>query len=238
MSEISARYSESPSGFADFMDRMARKARPYVAFTALNAVWRSLDKDAGSILDAGCGKGEPMKFINRSKRFYAVGLDIFKPYLEDCKRHGIHDDYVLCDVRRVPLREESFDVILCIEVLEHLKREHGKRLIRSLEQMARKQVIITTPVGVYKQQAYEENPHQEHKWIWSPTELKRFGYGVKGVGIRNMGGEEGLASRLPKIARPLFHITWILTGLLTYFYPTLAGHMVCIKNLRQARIQR
>lgn len=41
-------YFESTFGFADFMERMARKARPY-SFNSLNAVWSGLDKDAFSI---------------------------------------------------------------------------------------------------------------------------------------------------------------------------------------------
>jgi len=86
---------------------------------------------------------------------------------------------------------------------------------------------------VYKQLYLDKNPYQEHKWIWSPIELERFGYKVKGVGIRNIGGEKGLVSRLPKIIRPLCHIVWVLTGLFTYFYPMLAGHVVCVKNLCQ-----
>lgn len=40
----------------------------------------------------GCGKGEPTKFINKNKRVFTVGLDIFKPCLEESKKHGIHDD--------------------------------------------------------------------------------------------------------------------------------------------------
>lgn len=209
-------------GFADSVDRMAHVVRPYLMFTALNAVWNGLAKDTCSILDVGCGKGEPMKFINRSKTFYTVGLDIFRPYLKNCKKYGIHDDYILCDAKKLPLRERSFDVVLCSEVLEHLERKNGDELIHFMEKTARKQVIITTPVGEYKQCTFEGNPYQEHKWIWSPVRLKRLGYRVRGVGIRTIGGEDGLVNRLPKIVIPLFHLVWIFTGMLTCYLPSLA----------------
>ena len=184
--------SKVTSSFADFMERIEHKIRPYLIFTALNTVCRSLHTNALSILDVGCGKGEPMKFINRNKSFYAVGLDVFKPYLRDCKKRGIHNDYILCDVKRLPLSERSFDVVLCTEVLEHLERRHGEELLQFMEKTARKQVIIATPVGEYKQLAYDGNPYQEHRWVWSPTEINRFGYEVRGVGVRGLGGEEGL----------------------------------------------
>jgi len=136
---------------------------------------------------------------------------------------------VLCDVKELPLRERSFDVALCMEVLEHLERRFREGLIQSMKKTTRRPVIRTTPVGEFKQLAYDENPYQEHKWIWSPIELKRFEYKVRWFGIRDMGGEV-LVSRLPRILRPFCHVAWVLTGLLIYFYLTLAGHMVCVKS--------
>lgn len=152
------------------MENLVKKLRPYMPLTALNTLWRLLDKDAQSILDVGCGRGEPMKFINRSKKFYMVSLDIFKPYLIEAKRNGTHSDYILCDVRMMPVREKTFDVVLCVEVLEHLRREDGVKLIKSMEKVARKQVILTTPVNKYVQHAYDDNPWQEHKYVWHQQE--------------------------------------------------------------------
>ena len=213
------------------VDEQAWKTRPYVPFTALNTVWRSLDKRAGNILDIGCGKGEPMKFINRHKRFYTVGVDVFEPYINECKRQGTHNEYVLCDIQKLPFPRKSFDIVLCMEVLEHLQREAGQKLLEAMEEIARKQVIISTPVGTYKQHTYDDNPHQEHKTIWRPAELKKLGYKVRGHGLRNIGGREGLISSLPRIIQPLGYIVWVLVGPLVHFSPRLAGDMVCIKSL-------
>jgi SAM-dependent methyltransferase len=160
--------------------------------TALNTLWRFLDKNARSILDVGCGKGEPMKFINRARNFYAVGLEIFKPYLLEAKNDRTHDDYVLCDVRYIPIRERAVDVVLCIEVLEHLNREEGINLIRAMEKVACRQVVLTTPVGRYEQHAYDNNPYQEHRYVWSVHEIKRLGYNVKGAGLKGIPGKVDL----------------------------------------------
>ena len=216
----------------DKLEHFAQKARPYVPFTVLNTVWRSLDKRTKSILDIGCGEGEPMKFINRHKRFYTVGVDVFEPYIDECKRQGTHNEYVLCDVQNLPFPRKSFDIVLCMELLEHLEREAGQKLLETMEEIACKQVIISTPVGAYKQYAYDENPHQEHRTIWGPDELRKRGYKVKGCGIRNIGGREGLISRLPRIMQPLGHIVWVAAGPLVHFLPGLAGDMVCTKRLR------
>lgn len=215
----------------DKLDNFARKARPYVPFTVLNTVWHSLDRRAERILDVGCGKGEPMKFINRHKRFYTVGVDIFQPYIEECKKEGTHNEYVLCDVQNLPFQRKSFDIVLCMEVLEHLEREVGQKLLEAMEEIACKQVIISTPVGTYKQFSYDENPHQEHKIIWSPGEVRKLGYKVRGHGIRDIGGREGLISKLPRIIQPLGDIVWVVAGPLVRFFPRLSGDVVCIKKL-------
>ena len=206
------------------------KARPYVRFTALNTVWSCLDKDSKSILDLGCGKCEPMRFINRNKLFYAVGLDIFKPYLNGLKKLHIHNDYILCDITKLPVRPRCVDVALCTEVLEHLERKPGRELLGSMEKIARKQVIVTSPVGEYEQLAYDGNRYQKHKWIWSPFELAHLGYRVIGVGFRNLSGESGLSARF-NILKPFNELIWILAGPFSYFMPFMAGDMICVKKV-------
>jgi SAM-dependent methyltransferase len=197
--------------------------------TVLNTLLRFLDKDAQSILDVGCGKGDPMKFINRNGSFYTVGLDIFRPYLLEAKRSRSHQDYILCDVGIMPIKERAFDVVLCIEVLEHLRREDGVKLIKSMEKVARKQVIMTTPVNRYKQKAYDGNPYQEHKYVWSVDEIKRFGYSVKGAGMQGIPGEDGLVYKIPTFLKPILHILWVFMSVFTFYKPNYAGHMICIK---------
>jgi 2-polyprenyl-3-methyl-5-hydroxy-6-metoxy-1,4-benzoquinol methylase len=68
------------------IDYLTKKLRPYIPFSALNAVWRKLDKSSKTILDVGCGKGEPMAFINRKGKFKVVGIDILSPTLTKLKK--------------------------------------------------------------------------------------------------------------------------------------------------------
>ena len=210
---------------------LAQKARPWVPFTALNTVWRMLDKESRSILDVGCGKGEPMRFINRNKLFHTVGVDIFEQYMEACKEQQIHDEYLLCNICNLPFADKSFDIVLCMEVLEHLEKDEGVKLLRHMDRIARKQVILTTPVGKHKQESFEDNPHQEHKYIWSSDEMQALGYKVIGVGLRDLGGKAGIQSPLPRLLRVFVNIIWVLSGPIVYCFPRLAGDMVCTKVL-------
>lgn len=209
---------------------LKQQARPYIPFTSLNTVWRHLDATNKTMLDVGCGKGRPLKFINRKDNYFAVGFDAFKPYLSECQKDKIHGAFVRGDVRFLPFADRSFDIVICLEVLEHLERTDGQKLLQELERVAVKQVILSTPVGKYQQGVFDGNPYQGHKYIWSPAEMKEKGYKVKGAGLRNLGGKAGVESRHSLPVQLLVNILWIVTGLFTYYFPNMAGDMVCIKT--------
>lgn len=213
-----------------WFDKFAKSLRPFIPFTALNTLRRHIDKKSRSILDVGCGKAEPMSSINRKGRLIAVGADGFEPYLQICRESGLFHDLIQCDVRQLPLKDNSFDTVMCMEVLEHLDREEGEQLLASLERIARKQVILTTPAGKYDQHIYDGNPNQEHKYIWQPSEMRDLGYTVRGCGIARFGGEGGAVSRLPGFLKPIIHLLWILAGPVVYYAPDLSGSLVCYKK--------
>jgi len=185
-------------------------------------------------LDVGCGRGRPIEFINRKGKLFSVGADIFRPYLLHCRAAGLHDDVVCCDVRYLPFPPDSFDVVLCGEVVEHLERVDGLPLIKSMEAIARRQVIISTPVGQCEQDACDSNPHQAHRSAWMPQDFRRLGYTVRGSGLRGMGGLSALAretSPLPEWLRLVANGVWMLATPFSYYFPRIGGAMVCIKNL-------
>jgi SAM-dependent methyltransferase len=213
-----------------FSENISGKIRPYLLSTSLNVVWMSLDKEAKTMLDVGCGKSDPMKFINRNKSFYAIGIDIFRPYLKRSKSRRIHDDYILCDATKLPIKSKSIDIVLCTEVLEHLERTSGLSLLGKLASVAKKQVVITSPIGDYEQSAYDGNLYQEHKWIWTPHELEALGYKVIGIGLRNIGGDNRVFSRFNAL-KLLGDLIWLIAGTFTHFLPQSAGDMVCIKKI-------
>jgi SAM-dependent methyltransferase len=205
--------------------------RPRLPFTTLNTVTKILTKDAKTVLDLGCGGGGPMAVLKKQREVTAIGADIFLPSLVQCRDHGTHDDLVQCDGRHLPFRPKSFDVVLAMEILEHMDQEQGLLLLRSMEEAARLQVIITTPVGRHPQHEYDGNPWQEHKHIWEPQAMRRLGYTVYGHGIRNLGGMSGVQSPLPHLIRPLVDVAWVCAGPIARVKPEWGGNMVAVKNL-------
>jgi len=83
--------------------------------------------DEWTILDVGCGRCSPLKKIK--KESYEVGVDHYKPYISKSKEQSIHDKYVFGDVRALLFKTNSFDCAIAIEVLEHLNREDGLKML-------------------------------------------------------------------------------------------------------------
>ncbi len=210
-------------------ERLYYKAAEYLPFTTTNLVWNMIDRSTKSLLDVGCGPGMMGGVIKRHHDIYTVGVDIFDPYLERCRREHTHDKLMRMDVKELPFEDGSFDTVLCKEVIEHLEQNEALKLIGRMEAIARRQVIITTPVGHYAQHEYDDNPHQEHLSIWTPQDMRRLGYEVRGVGVRNMHGEDGLYARTSTAGKRALDIIYIMAGPFVYFRPESACFMVCHK---------
>jgi SAM-dependent methyltransferase len=218
----------------DRIYKLARKVAFYLPFTGLGQLRAVVERESQTILDVGCGKGERMKFIKSLGHFSSVGVDIFLPWLRACQQEKIHDHYVLCDVRHLPFRPKSFDIVLAAEVIEHLDKEDGEPFLDTLERLARRQVIITAPVGF---NAYHDesdgNPYQEHRSVWEPCELKRRGYIIRGNGLRGTRGQTSIEYRLPEPFRFLWYVVTLVLGSFSYFLPHLGSNMVCTKYLTE-----
>jgi len=99
--------------------------------------------DALTMLDVGCGNGSFVNFlINGSPNRFnkVVGIDSSKEavkYVKTEKIDGAIDD--------LPFKDESFDLVTCLEVLEHLPQKDFKKGISELQRVSKKYIIVTVP---------------------------------------------------------------------------------------------
>ncbi len=214
------------------LSRLTRILRRLFPLPAWWIVARHLDEAGASLLDVGCGRGGPIGYIRARRKLFAVGADIFLPYLRQHLMGGAYDGLVLCDVRRLPFNDGSFDIVFCGEVLEHLEHTKAIELLASMERVARRQVILTTPVGHCDQHPYDGNEYQAHHSAWTPAALRRLGYTVRGTGLRGLGGLIAWEnSPLPERLRLLANAIWLAATPLSYFVPEVGGGMVCLKRV-------
>ncbi|HEY0089560.1 MAG TPA: methyltransferase domain-containing protein [Candidatus Lokiarchaeia archaeon] len=186
------------------------------------------------IIDIGCGKGNIIKSLFNINNLmlthsYSIGLDIFIPSLLTARK--IYDDVVRCDVKCLPLRDASGDIVLATQILEHLKKNDGFDLIRDIEKISREIIIISLPVGDNpKQHLEDDNLWQAHLSSWHPDEFKAMGFKVYGYeGARFFRSERGSFKMKSKIILPYLFILSLFTQLFTYRLVTVSYQMVCIK---------
>lgn len=75
------------------------------------------------ILDAGCGTGKNMTFL-QSQGFIVSGVDISKEAVKFCHKRGI-TDVIEASIVSLPFyKNNSFDVIICVDVLGLLSSDH------------------------------------------------------------------------------------------------------------------
>ena len=189
-------------------------------------------KDCKSILDLGCGSSSPIGGLRLFlANVHLVGVDAFAPSIKSSRRKGIHDEYFLMNVLDIEGKfgRKSFDCVAALDLIEHLQKKEGSRLLEIMEKMARKKVVISTPNGFLAQRAYDGNVSQIHRSGWTTEEMRARGYRVVGVnGWKPLKGEFG-----KPIISPARLGEWIssLTTPFVRHKPEKAFEILCIKDL-------
>jgi SAM-dependent methyltransferase len=186
---------------------------------------REIDRD-DTVLDLGCGYNSPLQYCDIT---FSVGVELFAPYLEESRKKAIHNEYVEADIREVDFKPKSFDVVLAIEVLEHLAKDEGYELIQKMEAWARKKVIVKTPNSYLHQDTYDDNTLQSHLSGWTVNEFKKMGFKVYGMnGWRRLRGYKETIKYRP-------HLLWgrisDISQWIAYYYPKMAFQLFAVKKI-------
>lgn len=195
----------------------------------LYRLWlRKVLAGAEQVLEVGCGKSPNLLWIGVKN---SVGIDGFEPYLEVARAEKLHEKLVLGDVRELEkyFRSGQFDVVIALDVIEHLTKEDGLRMLKSMEAVARQKVVIFTPSGFLPQHSFENNDLQEHLSGWEAGEMKALGYQVTGLlGPKKLRGEMHVLKGRPKffwgLVSILCHTFW------TRWHPAQAAAILCVKT--------
>ena len=134
-SHFEKEYYENPDFWVDdrYGDEETAKTR---------AVMKWIPDHTKTILDIGCGNGWFANYAN--KTYSLVGMDRSRAAL----RH-VQTACCLADAGDLPFSNESFDLVVSMEMLEHLPFESYLRTIHEIARVVRKYVLITVP---YKEQ--------------------------------------------------------------------------------------
>lgn len=209
------------------MRSLVKEIFPKIPFLLFILQLKRVLGDCHTVLDIGCGSLSPLRFINAQKH----GLDIDKLSLNKARKANTHESYSVVDAREVSsyFLPKSFDAAVALDVIEHLSKKEGHRLIASMEIIARKKIIIFTPNGFHYQ--YKKNlPWEEHESGWDFEEMQRLGFKVIGIfGYKKLRGEYHKLRFKPEVFWGL--ISELTQWFYTRWYPKQATALLCVKDI-------
>jgi len=177
------------------------------------------------VVDVGCGKGVWGFLIRTSREVgYLVGIDINLQYLIDAKEHKIYDDLILASAAKLPLKEKSIDVILAVEIIEHLSETDGYSLLAEIDRVTLNLAVLTTPNG-FLPSLTPSDISEIHRSGWKPDQLKMNGYQIFGMGLK-------IYSKYPS---KLTYTVQSISAPFVRSIPRLAAFILALKKYKSKR---
>lgn len=123
----------------------------------------------GKILDIGCGDKGIQKTLKNQNITSVDGWEKFEPDL-------VWDLNVL----PLPYEDNSFDTVLALDLIEHLERDNGEKLLVELQRVAKKNILLLTPLFWTEntqnvddpESPYYQNEYDLHRSKWTLDDFK------------------------------------------------------------------
>lgn len=183
-----------------------------------------------SVLDVGCGSDSPLGHIPHA--FVSEGIDAYKKSIDKSKKKGFHDRYRVGNILNLNkfYKKKSYDAVICLDVIEHIEKKDALKLVRDMEGIAAKKVIILTPNGFYHQHALEGNPYQIHKSGWRAEDFSHIGYNVFGLrGLQVLRDDHASIKYRPWV---FWGILSFVSEIIFYPFPKVSFDLFAVKKLR------
>lgn len=156
----------------------------------LNTVVKSIKHlNIDSVLDVGCGEGFTLVRLKKAKigKNYE-GIEADDQAIELSKKLYPSLNIKKGDIYDLPYKNNSFDLVVCTEVLEHL--ENPKKAYKELLRVSKKYVLLSVPNEpwfTFQRMARFQNilhfgAHPEHIQHWGYRAFLKFAK-VKGVKV-------------------------------------------------------
>jgi SAM-dependent methyltransferase len=148
-----------------------------------------------SLLDVGCGEGFVLAELGPLPHGGVVrGVDVSPAAVARCRERAPWAEPQVASVYELPFADGAFDLVICLEVLEHLDRPEAG--LRELTRVARRKLVLSVPwepwfqlgnLAQFKHLAGLGN-HPEHVQRWTQRGFGAFlqqAGGLRQVALRS-----------------------------------------------------
>lgn len=125
----------------------------------LNLIVKTIPQE-GSILDLGCGTGEPIAQFFIEKGFKVTGVDGSKKMIELCKKRFPSERWVVYDMREINLHQQ-FDAILAWHSFFHLDHDSQRNMFKVFESHIKPGGILAFTSGDEEGEVWSDNGGQQ-----------------------------------------------------------------------------
>lgn len=144
--------------------------------------------DGAKVLDVGVNSGEVIKYLQDKKGCDVWGVDISENLIEICHKKGLKNTYV-CDADRLPFEDNTFDVVLLCEVLEHF--DEPVPYLKEIARVLKKDGFLLGSSPHANIEAYMWDDDRKHHQCYTEEGIKKDLYDAfKKVELRILNGTE------------------------------------------------
>jgi len=108
-------------------------------------------------------------------------------------------------------------------------------MIKEMERVAKKKIILTTPNGFFNALSRPDalNPQEKHISGWTAKDFKNLGFRIYGLGSLKIFWQAAPGKVIMKFSpRKLFILFARIFTPFVYYCPSLAFRLFCIKDLK------
>ncbi len=130
----------------------------------------------------------------------------------------------------------EFDLVVAFDFIEHLSKEDGYKLLYEIDRISDKSSMLFTPNGFVWQAPSVNNPFNAHISGWTPSELRKLGWGlIRGhTGLKVLREPYGLEKKIVQYW-PMSEFDALLK-LASFRIPRIAFAYSAIKRVKNPRI--
>ncbi len=114
----------------------------------------------GSVLDLGCGTGEPIAKFFIEKGLKVTGVDGSQKMIELCKKRFPSERWLVSDMREINL-QHRFDALLAWHSFFHLDHDSQRSMFKIFESHIKTGGILAFTSGVKEEESWSDNGGQQ-----------------------------------------------------------------------------